>query len=141
LKGVEIGGDMVVRTIDEFPILMIAALCAEGKTTVRDAQELRVKETDRLAVMTEELSKLGAVIRETTDGFQIVGPQEMTGAIVDGHDDHRIAMSLTIAGLLAAGETIVTDAKCAGDSFPGFAQTLAKLGASLMETGAAHGAG
>jgi 3-phosphoshikimate 1-carboxyvinyltransferase len=141
LKGVEIGGDMVVRMIDEFPILMIAALCAEGKTTVRDAQELRVKETDRLAVMTEELSKLGAVIRETTDGFQIVGPQEMTGAIIDGHDDHRIAMSLTIAGLLAAGETIVTDAKCAGDSFPGFAQTLAKLGASLMETGAAHGAG
>jgi 3-phosphoshikimate 1-carboxyvinyltransferase len=133
LKGVEVGGDMVVRMIDEFPVLMVAALCAEGRTVVRDAQELRVKETDRLAVMTTELRKFGAEIAETDDGFVIDGPQSLTGARVDGHDDHRIAMSLTVAGLLADEQTIVDDAKCAGDSFPGFAETLAKLGGLLIE--------
>lgn len=129
LKGIEIGGETVVRMIDEFPVFMVAALRAEGKTTVREAGELRVKETDRLAVMTEELTKLGALIRETDDGFRIRGPQDLTGAVVDGQDDHRVAMSLAVAGLIASGETVVTDAKCANDSFPGFAETLAKLGA------------
>ena len=133
LKGVEIGGETVVRMIDEFPALMVAALHAEGRTIVRDAQELRVKETDRLAVMTAELRKLGAEITETEDGFIIEGPQQLTGAQVDGHDDHRVAMSLTIAGLVAAEGTIVDDARCAGDSFPGFAGTLAHLGGQLIE--------
>jgi 3-phosphoshikimate 1-carboxyvinyltransferase len=113
--------------------LMVAALCAEGHTLVRDAQELRVKETDRLAVMTTELRKLGAEITETEDGFMIDGPQQLHGARVDGHDDHRIAMSLTIAGLAAEGQTIVDDAKCAGDSFPGFAEAVAGLGGRLVE--------
>jgi 3-phosphoshikimate 1-carboxyvinyltransferase len=131
LRGVEVGGDMVVRMIDEFPILMVAALQAEGRTVVRDAQELRVKETDRLAVMTAELRKLGADITETEDGFVIDGPQTLRGARVDGHDDHRVAMSLTIAGLVARGQTIVDDARCASDSFPGFAQTLARLGGQV----------
>ena len=99
LRGIEIGGETVVRMIDEFPILMVAALQAEGETLVRDAQELRVKETDRIAVMAAELRKLGADIEEREDGFRIAGPQALTGAIVDGHEDHRIAMSLTIAGL------------------------------------------
>jgi 3-phosphoshikimate 1-carboxyvinyltransferase len=111
----------------------VAALCAEGETTVRDAQELRVKETDRIAVMAGELRKLGAQITETEDGFRIVGPQRLTGAIVDGHDDHRVAMSMTIAGFVADEQTVVTDAKCAGDSFPGFAETLLKLGGMLRE--------
>jgi 3-phosphoshikimate 1-carboxyvinyltransferase len=133
LKGVEIGGDTVVRMIDEFPVLMVAALHAEGRTLVRDAQELRVKETDRLAVMTAELRKLGAEITETEDGFIIDGPQRLTGARVDGHDDHRVAMSMTIAGLAASGQTIVDDARCAGDSFPGFAETVARLGGRLIE--------
>lgn len=133
LKGIEIGGEMVVRMIDEFPVLMVAALHTEGKTTVRDAEELRVKETDRIAVMAAELRLLGAEIDETKDGFSITGPQHLTGATVDGHDDHRVAMSLTIAGLCAASQTTVTDAKCAGDSFPGFAETLIKLGAGLQE--------
>ena len=133
LKGIEVGGDTVVRMIDEFPVLMVAALCAEGETIVRDAGELRVKETDRLAVMTAELRKLGAKIDETEDGFRIVGPQQLTGAVVDGHDDHRVAMSLTIAGLLADEQTVITDSKCAGDSFPGFAETLANLGGHLLE--------
>lgn len=131
LKGIELGGEIVVRMIDEFPIFMVAALHAEGETVVRDAQELRVKETDRLAVMTAELSKLGAKITETEDGFRIQGPQTLVGATVEGHDDHRISMSLTVAGLLTQGQTIVNDARCAGDSFPGFAETLAHLGADV----------
>ncbi len=132
LKGVEIGGETVVRMIDEFPILMVAALSAEGETIVRDAKELRVKETDRIAVMAGELRALGAQIEEREDGFRIQGPQALTGAIVDGHDDHRIAMSLTVAGLNAAEGTLVTDAACAGDSFPGFAETLMSCGARLI---------
>ena len=131
LRGIEIGGDMVVRMIDEFPALMVAATQAEGTTLVRDARELRVKETDRIAVMAGELRKMGAIIEEREDGFRIVGPQELTGGKVDGHDDHRIAMSLTIAGMLAAEGAIVTDAACANDSFPGFAETLRRLGARL----------
>lgn len=133
LKAVEVGGEMVVRMIDEFPAFMVAALCAEGETVVRDAQELRVKETDRIAVMAGELRKLGADITETEDGFRIKGPQKLTGAIVEGHDDHRIAMSMTVAGLVAEGQTVVNDSKCAGDSFPGFAETLLQLGAELTE--------
>lgn len=132
LNGVQVGGEVVVRMIDEFPIFMVAALAAEGETVVRDAGELRVKETDRLAVMTEELSKLGAKITETEDGFIIRGPQTLKGAVVDGHDDHRIAMSMAVAGLIADGETRVMDAKCSGDSFPGYAETLAALGAHIL---------
>lgn len=131
LKGVQVGGDVVVRMIDEFPVFMIAALCAEGETIVRDAQELRVKETDRLSVMTAELTKLGAKITETEDGFRIVGPQKLTGATVYGHDDHRISMSLTVAALVAKGATTVLDAQCTADSFPGFAETLTRLNASV----------
>ena len=110
----------------------MAATQAEGETIVRDARELRVKETDRIAVMAAELRKLGAVIEEREDGFRIVGPQQLTGGQVDGHDDHRIAMSLTIAGLIAAEGATVADAACAGDSFPGFAETLMSCGALLL---------
>lgn len=131
LKGVNVGGEVVVRMIDEFPIFMVAALAAEGKTYVRDAGELRVKETDRLAVMTAELTKLGAHITETEDGFVISGPQTLKGGHVYGHDDHRISMSLVVAGLLAQGESRVDDARCAGDSFPAYAETLAKLGGDV----------
>ncbi len=132
LKGIEIGGDTVVRMIDEFPILMVAATQAEGETIVRDARELRVKETDRIAVMAGELRKMGAVIEEHDDGFRIVGPQSLTGGLVDGHDDHRIAMSLTVAGMLAEEGAVVTDAACVGDSFPGFAETLINCGVMLL---------
>ncbi len=131
LKGAGIGGELVVRMIDEFPVFMVAALMAEGRTTVRDAQELRVKETDRISVMAAELNKLGAMIAETPDGFVITGPQKLHGARVEGHDDHRVSMSLSVAGLVASGETTVMDASCAGDSFPGFAATMASLGANI----------
>jgi 3-phosphoshikimate 1-carboxyvinyltransferase len=131
LKGTQVGGEVVVEMIDEFPILMVAALAAEGETVVRDAQELRVKETDRISVMAAELSKLGAQITETPDGFIIRGPQKLVAATVDGHDDHRVSMSLAVAGFVASGDTTVLDARCAGDSFPGFAETLTALGASI----------
>ena len=131
LKGIEIGGETVVRMIDEFPVLMVAALHAAGATVVRDAKELRVKETDRIAVMAQELGKMGAEVEEREDGFRIVGGQSLVGAAVDGHDDHRIAMSMTVAGLMAANETLVRDAGCIGDSFPGFAETLGAIGASI----------
>jgi 3-phosphoshikimate 1-carboxyvinyltransferase len=131
LKGVEVGGDRVVRMIDEFPVLMVAALCAEGETIVRDAQELRVKETDRIAVMADELRKLGAEISELEDGFRIKGVQRLVGAVTDGHDDHRVVMSMSIAALVAEGETTVLDARCANDSFPNFAETLEKLGVAV----------
>jgi 3-phosphoshikimate 1-carboxyvinyltransferase len=133
LSGIEIGGDTVVRMIDEFPVLMVVALYTNGETLVRDAKELRVKETDRIAVMAQELRKLGATIEEREDGFHILGRQSLTGTTVDGHDDHRVAMSLTIAGLRADEMTVVTDAKCAGDSFPGFAETLQELGGRMLE--------
>jgi len=131
LRGCEVGGDTVVRMIDEFPVLMVAATQAIGTTTVRDAHELRVKETDRIAVMASELRKLGADVEEREDGFRVTGPQRLRGAVVHGHDDHRIAMSLTVAGLIAQGETVVQDAACAGDSYPGFAQALIRCGAEL----------
>ena len=131
LMGTEIGGKVVVEMIDEFPILMVAALHAAGQTVVRDAQELRVKETDRISVMAGELAKMGAQITETPDGFIIDGPQKLNGALVAGHDDHRVSMSLSVAGLVAAGATTVLDARCAGDSFPGFAETLTGLGADI----------
>lgn len=133
LKGVQVGGEVVVRMIDEFPIFMVAALHAEGETFVRDAGELRVKETDRLKVMSDELAKMGAVITETADGFIVQGPQKLHAATVYGHDDHRISMSLTVAGLAAEGHTTVLDARCASDSFPGFAATLQRLGADVVE--------
>jgi 3-phosphoshikimate 1-carboxyvinyltransferase len=100
---------------------------------VSDARELRVKETDRLKVMTAELTKLGAEIAETEDGFRISGPQKLEGALVEGHDDHRVAMSLAVAGLMAVEQTVVNDATCIGDSFPGFIETLVKLGGMLLK--------
>ncbi len=131
LRGTEVGGDLIVRAIDEFPVLMVAATQAVGETIVRDAAELRVKETDRIAVMAAELRKLGATIEERPDGFRIVGPQRLRGAVVQGHDDHRVAMALAVAGLVADGETVIEDAACAHDSFPGFVETMQVLGAEM----------
>ncbi len=131
LRGAEVGGDLIVRTIDEFPALMVVATQAAGETVVRDAAELRVKETDRIAVMAAELRKLGAQIDERPDGFRIAGPQQLHGAVVQGHDDHRVAMALAVAGLVAEGETVVEDAACAHDSFPGFVGTMRVLGAEM----------
>jgi 3-phosphoshikimate 1-carboxyvinyltransferase len=127
LCGVEVGGDTVVRMIDEFPVLAVAATQAQGETVVRDAAELRVKETDRIATTVEELRRLGAEIEARPDGFVVHGPTPLQGATVDSRGDHRLAMALAIAGLVASGETVVHDVACIGDSFPGFETTLLGL--------------
>lgn len=131
LHGTTVSGEEVVRMIDEFPILMVVATQAEGRTHVRQAEELRVKETDRIAVMAGELRKLGASVEEYPDGFAIEGRQRLRGAVVDAQDDHRIGMSLAIAALLAQGETRIEDAGCIHDSFPAFERVLEHLGVTL----------
>lgn len=133
LRGVEIGGDTVVRMIDEFPVLAVAATQAHGTTVVRDARELRVKETDRIATVVEELRKLGANIEARDDGFVVEGPTPLHGAVVNSHGDHRLGMALAAAGLVAEGETIIEGAACIADSFPGFTAVLRALGAHLSE--------
>ncbi len=131
LCGIEVGGAVVVRMIDEFPILAVAATQAEGETIVRDASELRVKETDRIGTAVEELRRLGAEIEPRPDGFVVRGPTQLKGTRVYSHGDHRLAMALTVAGLIASGETIVEDTGCIEDSFPGFQSTLARLGGQV----------
>jgi 3-phosphoshikimate 1-carboxyvinyltransferase len=127
LFGIKIAGDLIPRLIDEVPILAVAAAVADGTTIIADAQELRVKETDRIASVKSELSKMGARIEETQDGMIIRGVPKLTGAVCDSHGDHRIAMSCLIAGLAAEGETTVLDTKNIATSFPGFADLLASL--------------
>ncbi len=127
LTGVTVGGDTVVRMIDEFPILAVAATQAHGETVVRDAAELRVKESDRIGTLAQELRRMGAQIQERADGFVIVGPTPLRGARVGAHHDHRLAMSLAIAGLIARGPTTIEGWECVADSFPGFRDTLAQV--------------
>jgi 3-phosphoshikimate 1-carboxyvinyltransferase len=124
LRAAEVGGEVVPRMIDEFPILALAATQAEGITRVRDAAELRVKETDRIATVVETLRALGAKIEPRPDGFDVEGPTPLRGAPVDSHGDHRLAMTLAIAGLLAEGETRIENDACIADSFPGFDERL-----------------
>ena len=133
LVGTEVGGDTVVRMIDEFPILAVAATQARGTTLVRDACELRVKETDRIATVVAELRKLGAQIEAREDGFIVEGPTPLCSATVDSYGDHRLGMALAVAGLVAEGETIIENAGCIADSFPGFGNVLCSLGATLAE--------
>ena len=131
LRGITIGGDWVVRMIDEFPILAVLATQAKGETRVRDAEELRVKESDRIAMLAMELRQLGAHIEERPDGFVIEGPVRLHGAVVDSHGDHRLAMSLAVAGLIAEGETTITNAEAYRESFPNFADLMRSLGARI----------
>jgi 3-phosphoshikimate 1-carboxyvinyltransferase len=134
LNGVTVRGDQIVTMIDELPVFAVIATQARGDTIVRDAAELRVKETDRIATTVTELRKLGADIEELPDGFIVHGPTRLKGTHVSSHGDHRLAMALTVAGLIAEGVTTVEDAACASDSFPGFETTLRKLGAALETT-------
>ena len=128
LRGTEIGGDLIPRLIDELPVLALLATQAEGRTTIRDAAEMRVKESDRIAVIARELRKLGAQIEETPDGLLIDGPCELRGATVTSPPgDHRIAMTLAIASLVARGETKIENADAVASSFPNFYQTLQRL--------------
>jgi len=128
LTATSVEGSTVVRMIDEFPILAVAASYAHGKTIVRDAGELRVKETDRISTIVSELRSLGAQIEERPDGFVVDGPTVLHGGEVDSHRDHRLAMALTVAGLAAQGDVTVHRAEFASDSYPNFLEQLHSLG-------------
>ncbi len=127
LKGTKIDGDMIPRIIDEIPVLAVAASLAEGETLVRGAGEVRFKETDRLRTMSTELSKMGVRIEEFQDGMLIRGGEGLRGNKVESYGDHRVAMSLLVAGLRAKGETEVLDTACIETSFPNFMETLKDL--------------
>lgn len=126
LRGVEIGGDVVPRAIDEFPVIAVAAACAEGETTIRDASELRVKESDRIGAMAASLRASGVEVEERPDGMTVRGGR-MTATTTDSRGDHRIAMAMLIAGLVAEGETVVTDIDCINTSFPTFFDLLSRV--------------
>jgi 3-phosphoshikimate 1-carboxyvinyltransferase len=127
LQATEISGAIIPRLIDEIPILAVAAIFAKGTTVIKDAAELRVKESDRLAVMAKELNSLGAQVRELPDGLEIIGGTALTGNTVDSYTDHRVAMSLAIAGLNAQGKTTIQRAEAAAISYPDFIPTLENL--------------
>ena len=131
LRATEAAGDLIVRAIDEFPIFAVAATQAEGTTIVCEAEELRVKESDRIASVATELRKMGASVEERPDGMLIHGPTKLHGAAVECHRDHRLAMALAVAGLVADGPTEVRGAEAINDSFPGFVETMQALGADI----------
>ena len=127
LRGTVIEGAVLPRLIDEVPILSVAALFAQGVTTIRDAEELRVKESDRLTAMATQLQKMGAQITEYPDGLEIQGNTSLQGAEVDSFGDHRVGMSLAIAALNATGSTTIHRAEAAAISYPNFVPTLQHL--------------
>jgi 3-phosphoshikimate 1-carboxyvinyltransferase len=131
LHSAGVGGATVVRGIDELPVWAVAATQAAGTSTARDAAELRVKEVDRIGMLAGELRRMGVDVSERPDGFTISGPTRLDSAAVDSHGDHRLGMALAIAGLVARGETLVHDAGCIADSFPGFVETMQTLGANM----------
>ena len=130
LTGIEVAGELVPRLIDELPALAVAAAFAQGRTVVRDAPELRVKETDRIAAIARGLGALGATIEERPDGFAVDGGSGLRGAQVSGGGDHRLTMALAMAGLLAEGETGVADEGSVAVSNPNFWQDLDRIGGS-----------
>ena len=127
LKGVEIGAELVARTIDEYPILAIAAALAEGDTVINGVKELRFKESDRISAMSEGLRRLGVDVEEREDGLTICGRETLQGNKVRSFGDHRIAMSLAIAGLCAEGGVAIDDAQCVAISFPTFFDLLDEI--------------
>jgi len=127
LRGITVSGERVARMIDEFPIFAVAATQAQGTTVVRDAEELRVKESNRIDGLVEELRKMGARIDATPDGFIVEGPTRLRSAVVDGRGDHRMAMALAVAALAADGRTVITGAECVSKTYPGFFDDLASL--------------
>lgn len=130
LKGIEIPEHLVPLAIDEFPVLFIAAACAEGETRLTGAEELRVKESDRIQVMADGLKILGIDAKPTTDGMIIQGGQ-IGGGIVESHGDHRIAMAFAIAGLRANAPIEILDCANVNTSFPEFKNIATNLGLKL----------
>jgi 3-phosphoshikimate 1-carboxyvinyltransferase len=127
LKGVTIAGDLIPRLIDEIPVLAVAGAVAEGKTIIKDATELKVKESNRLKAIATELTRFGANIQETEDGLIIKGQRNFTGAVCNSYQDHRIAMACALMGLVASGRTVVQGAECIDISFPGFQNIINSL--------------
>lgn len=133
LKGTVIQGKEVPQLIDELPILAVAGALATGTTIIRHAQELRIKETDRLAAIAHNLRAMGAHVIEMSDGIEIHGPAPLRGARLASFGDHRIAMAFAVAGLLADGETIIQDADCIRESYPGFQAMLEEFANSKRQ--------
>ncbi len=127
LKSAVIEGDLIPRLIDEIPVIAVAATQAEGRTEIKDARELRVKESDRIAALSAELRKMGANIEEMDDGMIINGPTPLKGTYVNSHGDHRIAMSLAVAALVADGETVIENSESIAISYPSFEDTLRSI--------------
>ena len=127
LHGTTISGDLIPRLIDEIPVLAVAAAFAEGKTVIRDAQELKVKESNRIATMTTELSKTGADVQETDDGMVIRGGKPLHGADFASYADHRVAMSMAVCALACEGDSSIDDPDCVAISYPTFFETLDAL--------------
>jgi 3-phosphoshikimate 1-carboxyvinyltransferase len=131
-SAITLSGEIIANIIDEVPILAVLATQVRGRIELRDARELRVKESDRIRTIVDGIRSMGGEIEEFDDGFAISGPQRLTGGIVQSAGDHRIAMAFAIGGLMAQGTTEIRDADCASVSFPGFYQALA----SVTEPGA-----
>jgi 3-phosphoshikimate 1-carboxyvinyltransferase len=127
LRAAEIGGDLIPRLIDEIPVLAVAACAASGVTVIRDAAELRVKESDRIRAVATELGRMGARIAERPDGLEITGGRPLRGATVSSGGDHRMAMALVIAALGADGPSAIEDVDCIGTSYPGFVDAVNAL--------------
>jgi 3-phosphoshikimate 1-carboxyvinyltransferase len=125
--GTRVGGPLIPRLIDEVPALAVLAAVAHGTTEIGDAAELRVKESDRIAAIKRELGKMGVRIDERPDGIVVQGGQRLRGAHVASGGDHRMAMALAVAGLVADGETVVEDVACVQTSFPTFADLVNQL--------------
>lgn len=127
IKGIELSGSIIPRIIDEIPILAVAATQAEGETIIRGAEELRVKESDRISTIVKELKRFGANVKELRDGMIIRGKAKLKGATSRSYGDHRVAMAVTIAALLAESESIVENVECIDTSFPEFPELINKL--------------
>jgi len=127
LHGIIIEREIIANIIDELPLVAVLATLARGRTIVRDARELRVKESDRIKAIAEGLSRMGASIIERDDGFEIMGPTALSGNEVNSYYDHRIAMSLAVAASYAEGKTIIKDAQCMDISYPNFLSAFQKI--------------
>jgi len=124
LRGTIVEGAEIPNVIDEIPAIAIAGALAEGETIIRDAAELRVKETDRIAAVAENLQRMGVPVEVFADGMKITGGAKLKGAEIQSYGDHRIAMAFAIAGLFAAGETVIHNVECVATSYPGFEKML-----------------
>jgi 3-phosphoshikimate 1-carboxyvinyltransferase len=131
LAATVVEGAEVVDMIDEFPVFAVAAARSEGVSRVRNASELRHKESDRISVLAGEMRKIGIAVEENADGFSIEGPVEIRGGSVNSHGDHRLAMALAVAGLVSTGGLEINGAECISESFPNFVPLLNSLGAQM----------